>query len=1201
MKKQRKRQNITSIERFLAIFLIVVVCLVVCIPTVSAFEFDNVKSYDYEKSEITIKNSILGIPFLELDTVAKIKLNTPHHYYVPLGYQKIAEFDLSVYEDYELSFKELELFDKKDNERKFTRDYDYKYKTIDDVVVNDYEEQCVKGSCEYVVVGNHTEKGEVWIDIKNYNFLKDTTLTIGIFMNIEKGDHIEWIPNYFGVRIEEWAEVEGSYIGKWSLHASNTDSYGITTNNTHVWVVDTVDDEVYVYLVNGTYVTSWDTSSETLTPNSITTNNTFIWVSNGSGNSMLVYDMNGVYQSDFWTTQGAHTTQADAGNNGTHVWITDHGNDIAYGYLINGSEIAGNNFATTNNAIPIGLDINESWIWIVEVGDNDMHRYDHSGNWNSSWDLASSGMGNALGMGIGENDTAGTFYIVDSGTNEIFMFFAYPISTTPPDNPPSITLNSPTADINYTSSQIITFNFTASDDRELSNVKLYIDGELNQTNASGINNSIYLFDLSLKDGDYTINGVAEDNESETTNSSSIRIVIDSIKPTLIIALNTSIIYTVGDSIQLNTTITDTNLDSCWYNYNDTNTTIEGCVTATINQTDITTVVGKTNITVYANDTLGNKDSSLVSFVYDSTAPTITIETPSETLDYNIVGENETLNVTFTDSSLGSCWYNYNGTNITIPGCLTTVKNSTLFLLESGNTNMTIYVNDTIGNENSSFIDWDYKLLKDSEVYDTIVMEGETSTFKINLITNGSSITIASLFYNGKSYVGSISNSGNNYTITKNKNIPSVSTDTNISFYWNITTNEGYIKSIDSKNQTIYNININESCGTGRYPIYNFTLVDEITQAIINKTTEDTSIIMSLNLYNSDKSLSLLNYSHDYSQINPAAVCISNNLSGGASYSMDMQVQYLGTNYSTEYYNIRRYVLNSSTIGQEVNLYNLAKVNTQSFKLIARDSSYLPLDEALIQIDRKYLENGTFYTIEIPLTDYNGITSASLQTESVIYTFYVYDSDGVLVYSFKNVRAICQTPLVDECTIDFNAFQTGITIPDSDDQDFTFTLGYNETSRTITTTFTIPSGTPQTILLQITSEDTLGTSVCSDTLTSASGTLSCLVPSNFGNSTIKAVVYKNSIEQGRGTIKLDQKSSDIFGVILVFLSLLIAMTLIGMGISDNPVITAVFLFVGVLLLVALNLIQNNGFIGATSSILFIAIAVVLIIIKAGRRT
>jgi hypothetical protein len=136
---------------------------------------------------------------------------------------------------------------------------------------------------------------------------------------------------------------------------------------------------------------------------------------------------------------------------------------------------------------------------------------------------------------------------------------------------------------------------------------------------------------------------------------------------------------------------------------------------------------------------------------------------------------------------------------------------------------------------------------------------------------------------------------------------------------------------------------------------------------------------------------------------------------------------------------------------------------------------------------------------------------------------------------------------------------------------------------------------------VTREDSLGTVISSDTLVSASGTLSVVVPSSFGNATVMARVYKNNIEQGRGQIRVDQSASETFGVIQIMLAVLVIMTLIGMAVSNNPIISAVFLFVGVLVLYGINLVDSTGFVGATATILFFAIAIILVIIKAARRT
>jgi hypothetical protein len=64
--------------------------------------------------------------------------------------------------------------------------------------------------------------------------------------------------------------------------------------------------------------------------------------------------------------------------------------------------------------------------------------------------------------------------------------------------------------------------------------------------------------------------------------------------------------------------------------------------------------------VQACDTDGDCGFAPANFTVflDDEAPSINITAPINTLDYNYVGGNETLNVTFTDTNLESCWYFY---------------------------------------------------------------------------------------------------------------------------------------------------------------------------------------------------------------------------------------------------------------------------------------------------------------------------------------------------------------------------------------------------------------------------------------------------------------------------------------------------------------------------------------------------------------
>jgi hypothetical protein len=67
-------------------------------------------------------------------------------------------------------------------------------------------------------------------------------------------------------------------------------------------------------------------------------------------------------------------------------------------------------------------------------------------------------------------------------------------------------------------------------------------------------------------------------------------------------------------MQLNVTATDTNLDKVWYNYNGTNITVTGATSGVYNLSNIT-LTTKKNITFYANDTIGNLNSTTISWDY----------------------------------------------------------------------------------------------------------------------------------------------------------------------------------------------------------------------------------------------------------------------------------------------------------------------------------------------------------------------------------------------------------------------------------------------------------------------------------------------------------------------------------------------------------------------------------------------------------
>jgi len=528
------------------LFMFLLIVSFISMSSVSALEFDNVKAYDSVTREVTITNAFgLG------DEIGKARLNTPLNVKVGAGYQKVAEFDLWAYEDYNNALKQFSFEDMKQGRKKINRDYDLKYLTHEKIEVDDYELDCFNSTtingtktsyCNKIITGSHTEIKEVWKKITPADLKKNDRLTVGVFTDVKNGDYVDWIPTIYGVEVKEWATWEYSVI------QSPQDMTSNILPTPYVVTADSNDG-------SGAIWKAFDGVSEYLGWSSTAHGQPWwIQIDFGEGNKFIATN----FSNDYTNTLGSsrfkdYTFQ---GSNDNSIWNTLE--------TVTGQP---------NTASLFKYDFIENII---------AYRY-------YKW-VATSIQGG----------TSGTASIDE------LIIYGYLEDV---DLSPNITLNSPTS-ANYTTNQNLNINFTAWDDINLTDVKLYVNDILNQTNASGINNSNYIFDLELGDGNFTIYGRATDNESQTTNSSEITIFIDTIEPVINVSSPLDfVIGSDGDILNLNWTATDLYLESCWYNYNSTIT----LVNCSENTTTIIYETGNNNLTFYANDTLGNIGSKFYSW------------------------------------------------------------------------------------------------------------------------------------------------------------------------------------------------------------------------------------------------------------------------------------------------------------------------------------------------------------------------------------------------------------------------------------------------------------------------------------------------------------------------------------------------------------------------------------------------------------
>ncbi len=898
---------------------------------VSAFERDNIMNYDEETKTVEIRNSILGIPFLQLDKVAEIQLNTPLNYKVGYGaYTKVAEFEVRSFEDYENSFKELELYNKKNNDQKFTRDFTYRILTYEDIIVDDYGEVNVGKTLnnsirwERQIIGNHIEQKENWMTFNVFDFTDGENLTIGIFTDVKKGDYIEWIPNFFGIRIDEWATWTAD------LNTNLQVYYNFNNSGNDSNLVDQIRGQNGILINSPTNVTG-------IVGNALRFTNTsmqFINITNSTG----FFNWSELTIS-FWIYPIANFTTVQ------YFW---DGFDARNYHLIQ-SASAGWDFrqgGTTATFSGVGEDLkNEvitSW-WTLNEWHHIAIVYNSSGNnsfWadgsnrrnsTDSWTPLSS---NFTYLGAQRLQSTNLFanYRMDEfalwsrllSDVEILDNFNNGSGITRVSVDPGITLNSPADNLN-TVNQSFIFNATIVSLNGIINVTLFIDDISNETNSSGLNDTFYTFRKRVLEGTH-------------------------------------------------------------------NWSIESC-----NSLDCAT-------------------SSLRNFTMS-------------------------------------------------------------------------------------------RMIFESETFDATILEGQKTTFTANVLTNGTNIITGNLSYNNTENLADISQNGNNFTINVTFFTPSVGADTNISFFWNFTQQDGFTLQTSAQNQTVQTLTL-DNCSTNTNLILNYTLRDEEKQTILVGSSDNTTMDIDVTLFTADKSQELVNFSRSYNQTNPAQVCLNLDLTT-KEYQLDATNKYVSDTREIEYHNIQGFIVKNSSVPQNINLFDLLSTDSTEFQITFKDANFVVVENALINVDRQYVSEGVFKTVEIPKTDSNGQAVVHLVEKDIVYNFIVI-KDGVILGTFNNLIAFCEDVVIGSCFITLNALQTNLPIFDYDNIiGLAFSFSYNETTRILTFPFVTTDGGVKNITLQSVKLDRLGnTSVCSETLISSSGTISCSVPASIGNETIIVSIFVN---------------------------------------------------------------------------------------------
>jgi hypothetical protein len=255
---------------------------------------------------------------------------------------------------------------------------------------------------------------------------------------------------------------------------------------------------------------------------------------------------------------------------------------------------------------------------------------------------------------------------------------------------PNINLIYPANNTSYTDNTL-DINYTVSD-TNLDSCWYSNDTYSGNQTLSSCDN---ITSVTWTDGQHNVTIWANDSFGNINNSE-ITFRIDTIAPDLNITTPINNTNSTDNTLDIEYTVSDANLQACWYS-NDTYSSNE-TLTCGNNITSVIWSEGQHNLTIWANDTVGNKSSFFVRFTIDSIAPNINITTPSN--NTNSTDNLLDVNYTVSDANLQACWYS----NDTYAGneSITCGTNISITWTE-GQHNVTIWANDSFGNENSSSV------------------------------------------------------------------------------------------------------------------------------------------------------------------------------------------------------------------------------------------------------------------------------------------------------------------------------------------------------------------------------------------------------------------------------------------------------------------------------------------------------------------
>lgn len=584
------------------LFLILVLSIFLISFVSASWEWDNVKYYNELNKEVIVRNALgLGVEIGKATLVSNTE-------YCLINCEAIVKVEL--YGDYdESALRNVETF-KLD---KITKE---KIKGItikvsdkeEEIIVPTYYEVCGKefiegigevNKCNKIQNGTTKQSQKVWEDY-NSKVLKAGTYYFKIEGKKNPYQNVEWIPNIFGLKIEEWAAWNSSLTNNLIAYynfSSTNEPINPTLNNLVVYAgaPELIANATSFPLTDGKSAFFDGTATESYTmPNGMGWNITgnisvFGWARKnaGVGGNRIISKGGlgfGFHNGGFLWVDGISTpdVQTIAGATPFNKWVffAVIRNDTSTCIFVNGTSDGActiKKVHSSNNSILVGSSTGgEDYAgWLDEIA-----------FFNRTLSLTE--INDAYNGGVGISYDIKGFVILNNPANG----FIY-------------------------GNNNITFNCSGETTAptKIQNVSLYLDGKRNYTLEDGTDNFISLeISLNITEGLHNWSCQGYNDVFDYALPSNRTLTIDTTAPVVNITYPLNAIYitnyTFADliNITLNYSANDAGggVQACWY-YNGTSNVSLTCGT----NVSIVLPYGNHTFLFYANDTVGNTGSANV--------------------------------------------------------------------------------------------------------------------------------------------------------------------------------------------------------------------------------------------------------------------------------------------------------------------------------------------------------------------------------------------------------------------------------------------------------------------------------------------------------------------------------------------------------------------------------------------------------------